>query len=243
MEDCMVIDGSFRGNNNQDYFAVFDGHGGRDAASFAAENLHVILGEKLKTQNPVKSLREAFVETNQMIASMKINGGTTACVALFIGKKGYVANVGDTRAVLCRDGITHRVSLDHKPELPQETSRIKSLGGTVTTTTNSAGHSTSRVNGMLAVSRALGDTILHPYVSSEPDIHGPLNISSNSKSQFMVLACDGVWDVISDEEAVSIVAPIPDIELASKRLRDEAFQRGSTDNISVMVIRFPPFHS
>lgn len=241
MEDCIVIHGTYRGRGQEDYFAIFDGHGGRDAAAFAAENLHLILAEKLKTNNAVKSLREAFAETHKLIADQKITGGTTAVVALFIGKKGFIANVGDTRAVLCRDGVPLRVSLDHKPELPTETSRIKKLGGTVTTTYNSAGQATSRVNGMLAVSRALGDTPLHPYVSCDPEIHGPLNLEPEARNQFVVLACDGVWDVITDEEATSIVAPISNPEEASRRLRDEAFLRGSTDNISVMVIRCPPF--
>lgn len=241
MEDCMVVNGAYRGRGQEDYFALFDGHGGRDAAAFAAEHLHEVLAEKLKTNNAVKSLKEAFAETHKMISDQKIVGGTTAVVALFIGKKGFIANVGDTRAVLCRDGVPLRVSLDHKPELPTETLRIRKLGGTVTTTYNSAGQATSRVNGMLAVSRALGDTPLHPYVSSDPEIHGPLNLDPQARNQFVVLACDGVWDVLSDEEATSIVAPIANPEEASRRLRDEAFARGSTDNISVMVIRCPPF--
>jgi len=240
MEDCMVIHGAFRGRGQEDYFAIFDGHGGRDAAAFAAEHLHQVLAEKLKTNNAVKSLKEAFADTHKMISEQKIVGGTTAVVVLFIGKKGFIANVGDTRAVLCRDGVPLRVSLDHKPELPEETQRIKKLGGTVTTTYNSAGQATSRVNGMLSVSRALGDTPLHPFVSSDPEIHGPVNLDSQSVNQFVILACDGVWDVITDEEATSIVAPIPNPEEASRKLRDEAFARGSTDNISVMVIRCPP---
>jgi protein phosphatase 1L len=241
MEDCMVVHGAFRGHGQEDYFALFDGHGGKDAAIFAAENLHLVLAEKLKTNNAVKSLKEAFLDTNKMISDQKVIGGTTAVVVLFMGKKGFIANVGDTRAVLCRDGVPCRVSLDHKPELPTETSRIRKLGGTVTTSYNSVGHATSRVNGMLSVSRALGDTQLQPYVSSDPEIHGPLNLDTDSRNQFVVLACDGVWDVLTDEEATSIVAPIANPEIASRRLRDEAFARGSTDNISVMVIRCPPF--
>lgn len=57
-----------RGHGHEDYFALFDGHGGSDAAAFAAEHLHEILAEKLKTNNAVKSLKEAFADTNQMIS-------------------------------------------------------------------------------------------------------------------------------------------------------------------------------
>eukprot|EP01112_Ceratiomyxa_fruticulosa_P013030 TRINITY_DN3642_c0_g1_i1.p1 TRINITY_DN3642_c0_g1~~TRINITY_DN3642_c0_g1_i1.p1 ORF type:complete len:609 (+),score=132.67 TRINITY_DN3642_c0_g1_i1:647-2473(+) len=253
MEDEIVIFGGFRNRETDDYFALFDGHGGKDAATFAARNLHEIISENLKNQmansspfaNPVRALKESFRQTHESMSGQSIKGGTTAVVALFIGNTGYVANVGDSRAVLCRDGQAFRVSLDHKPELPKETERIQRQGGIVTSTVNAAtGQQTFRVQGQLSVSRALGDTALHPYVSYEPDIHGPLNISPNHKNQFVILACDGVWDVVQDDEAVQLVQPFIcggnscDPEQAALRLRDEAFARGSTDNISVIVIVF-----
>ncbi|GAM28809.1 hypothetical protein SAMD00019534_119850 [Acytostelium subglobosum LB1] len=206
MEDDAVIYGTFRGRSDEDYFALFDGHGGSVTAELAANEMHKVLAEKLKTNsnNPVKSLREAFLGVHQMIGQKNLRGGTTALVVLFLGKKGYVANCGDTRAVLCREGVALRVSNDHKPNDPKEEERIKSLGGSVITTVNSSGISMSR-------------------------------------NQFMIIACDGLWDVMTDEEAMNVVSPIDDPEKACMRLRDQAFARGSTDNISVMVIRFPPF--
>ncbi|EGG25213.1 RasGEF domain-containing protein [Cavenderia fasciculata] len=244
MEDDAVIYGSYRGHYDEDYFALFDGHGGAEAAELASTEMHRVLSDRLKKDsgNPVRALKESFNIVHGMIAERRMRGGTTAVIALFLGKKGYVANVGDSRAVLCRDGVTVRVSIDHKPNVPKEEERIKALGGNVVTTTNSVtGVVTSRVNGQLAVSRALGDSILSPYVSCEPDIHGPINLENQVKNQFMIIACDGLWDVVTDEEATAIVAPISDPEKACMRLRDQAFTRGSTDNISVMVVRFPPF--
>eukprot|EP01133_Synstelium_polycarpum_P018599 gene18599-22253_t len=204
MEDEAVIYGTFRGRADEDYFAVFDGHGGRAVATYAADELHNILIEKLKhnSQNPVKCLKEAFSSTQLAIEAKRIRGGATAVVALFLGKKGYVANCGDSRAVLCRDGIAVRVSIDHKPSLPKEEERVRNAGGTVSTSVMANGTVVSRVQGTLAVSRALGDAELHPYVTWEPDIHGPINLETHVNNQFMIIACDGIWDVISDQEAV-----------------------------------------
>lgn len=171
----------------------------------------------------------------------RIKGGTTALVALFMGNKGYIANAGDSRAVLCQDGRAIRCSVDHKADLPEEMRRIKELGGEVTTEVTKNGKVMARVCGQLGVARALGDFVLEPYVSGEPQIHGPISLAVDNKNYFLILACDGVWDILTDDEAVSIVAPIGDPEKAAIKLRDVAYEKGSDDNITVIVIRFPPF--
>jgi len=94
---------------------------------------------------------------------------------------------------------------------------------------------------MLSVARAIGDFMLNPWVTPEPQIHGPFDMSPDTKTYFLIMACDGLWDRVSDEEAVSIAAPIADPERAATKLRDFAWEHGSEDNISVAVIRFPPF--
>jgi serine/threonine protein phosphatase PrpC len=76
------------------------------------------------------------------------------------------------------------------------------LGGEVTTTTDKNGKQTFRVKGSLAVSRALGDFFLNPFVTGEPQIHGPIQITPDKKTYFLIMACDGLWDKVSDEEAV-----------------------------------------
>jgi serine/threonine protein phosphatase PrpC len=171
-----------------------------------------------------------------------IKGGTTALVSLFIEDKGYIANAGDSRAVLCKEGRAVRCTIDHKPDVPEEEKRIYDLGGNVTTSVDKLGRITSRVCGVLAVARALGDFSLAPYVSAEPQVHGPIDLAPENKNYFLIMACDGLWDKVTDEEAVAIVAPVEDVEQAATKLRDFAFQQGSDDNISVVVIRFPPFH-
>lgn len=240
MEDEITIYGRLRGREDEDFIAVYDGHGGRAVSEYAAEHLHKVLEAKLdEGMEPSEALRKAFVETNEMIRRDNVTGGCTALVALFLKNKCYVANAGDSRAVLSKDSQAYRLSRDHKPDDPEEEQRITNSGGSVTRTQNpKLGKTIGRVNGMLAVSRALGDLFLHPYVSAEPEVR-QFDISS-AGNQLLILACDGLWDVITDEEAIQIAASETDPELSAIKLRDAALARSSTDNISIVVVRLPP---
>lgn len=121
-----------------------------------------------------------------------------------------------------------RISVDHIPILPEEEARIEQHGGFVSTD--------GRVNGILAVARALGDVFLQPMVSPEPFVY---SAELNPRDEFLILACDGLWDVFEDQDAVDFVRPLIDTpQVAASRLRDAAFTRGSTDNISVIVVSF-----
>jgi hypothetical protein len=93
------------------------------------------------------------------------------------------------------------------------------------------------VNGLLAVSRALGDTFLDKFVSHEPDLH-EVNLHETEQS-VLILACDGLWDVVKDEDATELIADIDNPEQAALTLRNTALSKGSTDNISVVVIFIP----
>ncbi|KAH0285235.1 MgPP2CL-1, protein phosphatase 2C-like protein 1, partial [Aureobasidium sp. EXF-3399] len=139
----------------------------------------------------------------------------------------YTANVGDARIVLCRNGKALRLSYDHKGSDENEGKRISGAGGLILN---------NRVNGVLAVTRALGDAYMkdlitgHPYTTEtviQPDI-----------DEFLILACDGLWDVCSDQEAVDLVRNIKDPQAASKALVEYALNRFSTDNLTIMIVRF-----
>ncbi|KAF2719795.1 protein phosphatase-like protein 2C [Polychaeton citri CBS 116435] len=139
----------------------------------------------------------------------------------------YTANVGDARIVLCRNGKALRLSYDHKGSDENEGKRVAGAGGLILN---------NRVNGVLAVTRALGDAYMkdlvtgHPYTTEtviQPDI-----------DEFLILACDGLWDVCSDQEAVDLIRNVQDPQQASKMLVDHALSRFSTDNLSCMAVRF-----
>ena len=207
------------------FFGLFDGHGGREAAEFASEHLPEMLKECLNKGGDVKKCYEdAFKRIQSDMRPWCVYVGCTACISVIEGSTLTVANIGDTRCVLFRDGEAKRLTVDHKPDLPEETAFIQDRGGFVRD---------GRVGGMLAVSRAFGDGFLGESINSVPHFVQE-TITSNDK--FLIMACDGVWDVITDQEACDIVASEIDPLEAAKKLRDAAFERESTDNISVIVI-------
>ncbi|KAL5343197.1 phosphatase 2C-like domain-containing protein [Aspergillus crustosus] len=138
----------------------------------------------------------------------------------------YTANVGDARVVLCRNGKALRLSYDHKGSDENEGRRIANAGGLIIN---------SRVNGVLAVTRALGDAYIKDLVTGHP--YTTETVIQPDLDEFIILACDGLWDVCSDQEAVELIRNVSDAQEASKILVDHALARFSTDNLSCMVIR------
>ncbi|CAE7650338.1 unnamed protein product, partial [Symbiodinium microadriaticum] len=134
----------------------------------------------------------------------RVAAGCTACVALKHGSDLFVANAGDSRAVLCRgDGSVHALSFDHKPNDSVELNRIVAAGGFV----NHVG----RVNGNLNLSRAIGDlkykqshhlTRPEQIISGDPDVTVTALLPDD---KFFLIACDGIWDCFSNQEAVDFV--------------------------------------
>ncbi|KAK8597410.1 hypothetical protein V6N13_094822 [Hibiscus sabdariffa] len=215
-------------------FGVFDGHGGARAAEYVKHNLFSNLIRHPKFISDTKSaIADAYNHTDSEFLKSENNqnrdAGSTASTAVLVGDRLLVANVGDSRAVICRGGSAFAVSRDHKPDQSDERQRIEDAGGFVMW----AG--TWRVGGVLAVSRAFGDRLLKQYVVADPEIQEE---KVDSSLEFLILASDGLWDVVSNEEAVAMVKPIQDPELAAKRLMREACERGSADNITCVVVRF-----
>ncbi|EGE80973.1 hypothetical protein RJZ56_004766 [Blastomyces dermatitidis] len=139
----------------------------------------------------------------------------------------YTANVGDARVVLCRNGKALRLSYDHKGSDENEGKRISNAGGLILN---------NRVNGVLAVTRALGDSYMKDLVTGHP--YTTETVIQPETDEFLILACDGLWDVCSDQEAVDLIRGTEDPQLASKILVDHALSRFSTDNLSCMIVRF-----
>ncbi|ETS62448.1 hypothetical protein PaG_03068 [Moesziomyces aphidis] len=138
----------------------------------------------------------------------------------------YTANVGDTRAVLCRNGQAVRLTYDHKGSDAQEAKRITDAGGFVMN---------NRVNGVLAVTRSLGDSNMKEFVVGSPYTTETV---LGSEDSFLIIACDGLWDVAEDQEAVDRIRDIQDPQQAAEKLVQHALSEFSTDNTSIMVIRF-----
>ncbi|KAL8499420.1 hypothetical protein ACS0TY_022405 [Phlomoides rotata] len=213
---------------------IISGHGGARAAEYVKQNLFSNLIRHPKFISDTKSaIADAYSHTDSEFLKSENNqnrdAGSTASTAILVGDRLLVANVGDSRAVICRGGNAIAVSRDHKPDQLDERQRIEDAGGFVIW----AG--TWRVGGVLAVSRAFGDRFLKQFVVADPEIQEE---KVDNSLEFLILASDGLWDVVTNEEAVSMTKPILEPEAAAKRLLLEAHQRGSADNITVVVVRF-----
>ena len=165
-----------------------------------------------------------------------IHCGSTACVGIQYKDsdnqdKLWILNVGDSRAIKCnKDNIAEQLSLDHKPNSPEEKRRIDELGGTI-----EYDGSDWRIKG-LSLSRAFGDLDCLPYVTHLPQVY-KYNINPNDK--FILFACDGLWDVLSNQDAIEYVNQLLlDKKFKgnySKELAEHAINKGSLDNITVIV--------
>ncbi|PKA52927.1 putative protein phosphatase 2C 44 [Apostasia shenzhenica] len=234
MEDYHVAEYRYENDHELGLFAIFDGHLGDGVPSYLKDNLfNNILNEPIFWRDPETAIKHAYRSTNKFILENSTQlgpGGSTAVTAIVIdGKDLWVANVGDSRAVLYERGAANQITVDHEPD--SERGDIEKRGGFVTLFPGDV----PRVNGQLAVARAFGDQSLKAHLSSEPDVrHVPLD----STMDFLILASDGLWKVMKNDEAVNLIKTIRDPQSAAKRLTTTALARRSNDDISCIVIRF-----
>ncbi|GAB2265098.1 hypothetical protein Dimus_000165 [Dionaea muscipula] len=215
-------------------FGIFDGHGGSRAAEYLREHLFENLMKHPKFITDTKAaIRETYKQTDSNFLDAEKDNyrddGSTASTAVLVGNHLYVANVGDSRTVGSKAGKAIPLSEDHKPNRSDERKRIESAGGVVMW----AG--TWRVGGVLAMSRAFGNRMLKQFVVAEPEIQEQ---EINEELELLVLASDGLWDVVPNEDAVAIAQAEEEPEAAARKLTVAAFTRGSADNITCIVVRF-----
>ncbi|GAB5591732.1 mgpp2cl-1 [Umbelopsis nana] len=235
MEDAHACIPDFGNIERQGFFGIYDGHAGKATAEWCGENLHKTflscLNDNLNA--PVSDvLNIAFLKADRQLNEKEgQHSGCTAVVAYVEAKKQsskrilYTANVGDARAVLCRNGQAVRLSYDHKGSDANEAKRIIDLGGFMMN---------NRVNGVLAVTRSLGDHTMKEFVVGNPYT---TETELTEDDSFIILACDGLWDVCNDNDAVDLIKEVLDPQEASQKLLDHALANFSTDNLTIMVIR------
>nr|GEZ24890.1 probable protein phosphatase 2C 25 [Tanacetum cinerariifolium] len=197
MEDRYSAVVGLQGDSKQAFFGVFDGHGGAKAAEYSAKNLNTnIMSEvakKLCEDEIVDAVREGYLTTDLEFMKEDASGGTCAVTALIRKGNLIVSNAGDCRAVMSRGGVAEALTDDHKPSRKDEKDRIESLGGYV-----DCRNGVWRIQGSLAVSRAIGDKHLAKWVIAEPETR---TIEIRPECEFLILASDGIWDTVSNQEA------------------------------------------
>ncbi|KAI1308347.1 phosphatase 2C-like domain-containing protein [Xylaria venustula] len=233
------------------FFGVFDGHGGDKVAQFAGQRIPDILVKQdtFKQGNYEQSLKDCFLATDRAILSDPAYedevSGCTACCGLISADKIFIANAGDSRSVLGVKGRAKPLSFDHKPQNEGEKARITAAGGFV---------DFGRVNGNLALSRAIGDfefkksAELAPeqqIVTAYPDV---VMHELSDDDEFLVIACDGIWDCQSSQAVVEFVrrgiAAKQDLDKICENMMDNCLASNSEtggvgcDNMTMVVIGF-----
>ncbi|XP_030523045.1 probable protein phosphatase 2C 2 [Rhodamnia argentea] len=240
MEDSYGVMVDVAGDPKQAFFAVIDGHGGRTAADYVAENLGNNILREAETVgkergSPEEAIREGYLVTDKEFLSQGVASGACAASVLLKDGRFHVANVGDCRVVLCRNGVANALTRDHRVSREDERLRIENSGGFV--------HSRNgvwRVHGSLTISRAIGDLHLKEWVISEPEIK-TCRITPDCK--FLIMASDGLWDKVSDQGAVDLVSKQGNLQESCKKLVELACSKGSMDDITVMLINLQNFCS
>jgi protein phosphatase PTC1 len=233
MEDRYYYKDSFMGHPKQALFAIFDGHGGQDASEYCAKHLESIFSSILKhTSSTESAILDLFKKLDEKLNEEvhALNFGTTACIAFISFEQGervlYVANAGDSRAVIGSNEKAERLSVDHKCTLEKECERIRKSGGIIIC---------NRLGGNLAVSRSLGDYSLREMgLISVPYLNRRV-LRANDK--WLIIASDGLFDVLTDAEVVSDIWKDDGCGAAVKKLVSKAMVKGSLDNISCIVVK------
>jgi serine/threonine protein phosphatase PrpC len=270
MEDAYSVENGGR------FVAVFDGHGGSEVSSALRDRLYELYCKVLSTKHweqrddfdlskkripsissHVAALRGALEQVEEEILKhddLVYQGSTAVAVVLHVGEDGrktvLSANVGDSRAVLSRKGNAIELTRDHKPNDAREKARIRAQGAEVQWDPYGQVY---RVRD-LSLSRAIGDRFAKPAVSSEAEIkHFPV---AEEDDEFILLASDGLWDVMTSQEVVDFVheslknssgnhakttdetnadTPFERKQMA-RTVANEAIERGSADNVCVVVV-------
>jgi serine/threonine protein phosphatase PrpC len=243
------IDTKKKNLNKINFYSVFDGHGGDKVSKFLKDNIPKYFLKKNKhnvfENNNItkKYIKKVFnhIQNKLKEEDYSEHSGSTALVVIHSKSKKknnlWVANTGDSRGIVCNKyDIAIQLTMDHKPNNLRERKRIEDMNGKI----HFDGHDW-RVKD-LSLSRAFGDLDAVPYVTHEPEIY---KYKLSSKDKFMVLACDGLWDVLSNQEVVNFVLECcnygynktkNEIELdIASRLAKFAINSGSQDNVTVII--------
>jgi len=251
MEDAHTTELTLKDKKGFSFFGVYDGHGGQNIAKYSGAHLHERIARDPAFPNNIEeAIKSGFLGTDEDLKNdtqyANDPSGCTAVTAIITPENHvYVGNAGDSRAVISSDGTAVPMSNDHKPVNKEESSRITNAGGFV---------EFGRVNGNLALSRAIGDFEFkqNPNLSPEqqivtayPDVKKEV---ITEKTEFLVLACDGIWDCLSSQQVISFIrrelSVSNNLQTACENLMERCLAKDSElggigcDNMTVIIVGF-----
>lgn len=259
MEDAHIMEMAVPGAPDHAFFGVLDGHGGDFAAKFASKRLLATVCEQpawkeYLSGGKVDALKQALrggflamdaeLRATDNVRQQQDRSGCTCVTCMVTPTHLVAANAGDSRLVLRLVDKTEPLSFDHKPYDDKERLRIEAAGGCV---------SMKRVDGDLAVSRALGDfqykdsdslPAEQQKVTALPDI---ISRPRSGNDRYLVIACDGIWDVLSNDASTAFVDDLvadtgeSDMGLVAEEMLDHCLRLDSRDNMTAMVVAFDGF--
>ena len=219
-EDSLIISTS-REENEWSLYGVLDGHGGLRASVLSAFMIPRLAKTKLVEIDDIVPILK---QLHGMLMSKEVEDGATLALAMVKGNELGVAHLGDARILLVhRDGKVEQLTMDHKANERKEIEHVKECGSFVMG---------GRLEKSLAVTRSLGDFRINEWFR-DPDVN---RIQIPDDAYRLVIGCDGVFDVLTNEEIADLVQQWPDIYQAATLLRNVALSSLSEDNVSVVVV-------
>ncbi|KNC56028.1 uncharacterized protein AMSG_02040 [Thecamonas trahens ATCC 50062] len=227
-------------------FCVFDGHSGEAAAAWCMQHFPGIVAKHAPHLLP-EELTKAFLEADDAYLSMAVTrdmkDGSTATMVAITHTQIVAANLGDSRAVLSIAGVAQPLTVDHNVDLPEEAKRLRALGARIRGKYVRAREG----NSLIAVTRSIGDKTFKAAGNPRKRILNAQPFVSYSdvtpETQFVIVASDGLWDVVDNQTAVNYVLELlaagESARQIARKLVIKALNRRSGDNITVLVIVFP----
>ncbi|CAI0628637.1 unnamed protein product, partial [Linum tenue] len=248
------------------FFGVYDGHGGAQVADFCKERMHHVIAEEYWDRETAEktvlvagagggygeeddqwrrrweaTFTGGFGKADDEILAEAVAPeivGSTALVVVLSCCQIITSNCGDSRALLCRGTQAIPLSVDQKPDREDELKRIEDAGGKVFNWNG------ARVLGVLAMSRAIGDRHLRPYVIPVPEI---TFTARREDDECLIAASDGLWDVMTNDEVGEVARRVlrsnsntTAAQAVADSLTEMAYGRNSSDNISIVVVDLKP---
>jgi len=236
IEHVNELIGLDKGSDRYSFFAAYDGHCGKYTSLFIRSQIHHKVCRHSSFPDEMDTaIKESILHIDALVNDVQARdefacGSTALAVWVRNNEELIVGNVGDCRGFISRGGVPIEIADPHNPTRPDEKSRIETLGGAVVK------RGAWRVNGILAVSRSIGDHNLKKFVIADPEV---TRFKVLPEDEFIIIASDGLWDVLKPEDAIEIIhntCKTKGRKFVCQTLCDEALDRESKDNVTVVVM-------